>query len=87
MTKSATIGDNSATYIKRWLNILAEQDTLAEDLKELKAEIKANGFDKNDMKAMALAIKEHRAIPEKPVREKANQFFLESGGQYSIFAD
>jgi uncharacterized protein (UPF0335 family) len=83
------IGHNAtaAGYIKRWLNILSEQDTLSEDLKELKAEIKANGFDKNDLKAMTLVVKEHRQIPEKPVREKANQFFADSGGQYLIFAD
>ncbi len=89
MTNPATIGDNATAgaYIKRWLNILSEQDTLSEDLKELKIEIKAGGFDKSDMKAMALAVKEHRAIPEKPIREKANQFFADSGGQYVIFAE
>lgn len=89
MTKPAKIGDNNeaSAYIKRWLNILTEIDTLQEDLKELKEEAKSKGFDKNDMKAMALAIKEHRNIPEKEIRAKANTFFCSSGGQYSIFAE
>ena len=89
MTKPAAKGHNtdSANIIKRWLNILNEIDTLQEDLKELKEEAKGKGFGKVEMKAMAIAVKEHRNERNAHLTQTANKFFLESGGQYSIFAD
>ena len=89
MTKPATIGDNAdaAGIIKRWLNILSEVDTLQEDLKELKEEAKGKGFGKVEMKAMAIAVKEHRSERNAHLTATANKFFADSGGQYTIFAE
>ncbi len=80
------IGHNSEekALIKRILNVMQEQDTLAEDLKELKAEGKGKGL---DMKAIALAVKEHRSPIEKELKTKANIYFRESGGNYDLFAE
>lgn len=69
--------------VKRMLNILTEQDTLAEDLKELKAEAKAKGM---NAKALALALKEHRAPIDEDIKQLANTYFKESGGNYDLFA-
>ncbi len=81
----ATIGHNTEIQgiIKRMLNIMTEQDTLAEDLKELKLEAKDKGI---DGKALAIAIKEHRCPIDKNTRALANTYFSNSGGQYEIFA-
>ncbi len=85
MPKPAPKGHNSdaSALIKRMLNVLTEQDTLAEDLKELKAEWKAAGF---DTKALSLALREHRNPVDADVKAKANQYFKESGGNYDLFA-
>ncbi len=72
----------SKDIIKRMLNIMTEQDTLSEDLKELKAEAKAKGL---NMKAIALAIKEHRNPIDEDVKQSANIYFKESGGNYDLF--
>lgn len=80
------IGHNSEAkaFIERMLNIMTEQDTLAGDLKELKAKAKEKGM---DMKAISLAIKEHRSPVDRGVKFKANQYFKESGGNYDLFAE
>lgn len=89
MTKPATQGHNqdTANIIKRWLSLLSEQDDVAASIKDLKEECKGKGFTKHEMKAMALVIREHRNPVDKIVKEKANQFFADSDGQYTIFAE
>lgn len=85
MNKPASEGHNSdvKAIITRMIVILTEQDTLAEDMKELKLEAKNKGL---DAKAISLAIKEIRKPIEKALKEKANQYFRESGGNYDLFA-
>ncbi len=85
MTKPAEAGHNIEIQgiIKRMLAIMTEQDTLAEDLKELKAEAKGKGI---DSKALSIAIKEHRNPVEQNTKNLANVYFSNSGGQYDIFA-
>jgi uncharacterized protein (UPF0335 family) len=89
MTNPAIIGDNAdATgIIKRWLNLLAEQDDIGAALKDLKEEAKGRGFSKGDMKAMAIAVREHRKAIDPVLKINANKFFADSGGQYQIFAE
>lgn len=85
MTSPAQAGHNNdqQAIIKRMLTILSEQDTLTEDMKELKKEAKALGM---KAKAIALALREHRKPVDEDTKNLANQYFLGSGGQYSIFA-
>jgi uncharacterized protein (UPF0335 family) len=80
------IGHNSEAkaLITRILNVMSEQDTLAEDLKELKSEGKTKDL---DMKAVMIAVKELRKPIEKDLKLKANQYFRESGGNYDLFAE
>ncbi len=91
MTKAqpATIGDNAdaAGIIKRWLNLLTEHDDISDAIKDLKEEAKGKGFGKIEMKAMAIAVKEHRSERNAHLTQTANKFFADSGGQYQIFAD
>ena len=83
MTKPATQGDNSVkSYIDRAKNIMDEQDTLAEDMKELWAEAKGNGV---DVKAAKAALKEIRKPVDKEFKDKVNSY-LEVAGQFVLFA-
>lgn len=72
--------------IGRILNVMTEQDTLAEDLKELKEELKAKSLDPKAIKGIMLAIKEHRSPIDRAIKESANHYFRESGGNYDLFA-
>lgn len=88
MTKPAEIGDNADAkkIIDRWIALLEEQDKFAEDLKELKIEA-ATKFNKKQLKAMALVVKEHRKPMDSEVKAFANTFFANSGGQYQMFGE
>lgn len=82
MTQPAKAGDNSAkSYIDRAINIMTEQDTLKEDLKELFEEAKNNG---EDVKAMRIAIRQIRTPIEDELKEKVNSY-LEVKGQLLLF--
>jgi uncharacterized protein (UPF0335 family) len=84
MTKPATVGDNSAvkSYIDRATNIMTEQETLAEDLKELWQEAKDNGL---DTKALKAAVKELRKPIDDDFKQKVN-YYIEATGQVRLFA-
>ena len=83
MTKESTIPNtNVKSYLDRAINIMNEQDTLAQDLKELKIEAKDNGV---DMKAFMGALKEIRKPTEPVLKAKINAY-LEEGGQFKLFA-
>lgn len=84
MTKPATVGDNSdaKSIMSRAENIMNEQDTLAEDLKELWEEGKSKG---HDIKAMKAAIKAKRKPLDDDFKQKVN-YYSEVTGQGRLFA-
>ena len=83
MTKPAPSGDNSVkSYIDRAMNIMTEQDTLAEDLKELWAEAKERGV---DVKAAKVAIRQLRTPIDPEFKATVNSY-LEVAGQFVLFA-
>lgn len=83
MTTPATVGDNSIkSYIDRAINIMNEQDTLTEDLKELMKEAKNNSI---DTKAMKTAIRQIRTPIDSEFKAVVNSY-LEVHGQFLLFA-
>ena len=83
MTKESTIPNtNVKSYLDRAINIMNEQDTLAEDLKELILEAKENGI---NSKAFSLALKELRKPIDAEVKRLVN-VYTEEGGQFKLFA-
>ncbi len=82
-SKPATVGHNAdaKAIITRICTLLDEQDGLAEDIKELKAEAKAAGF---DMKALGIAIKQIRKPLDEELKIVVNSY-IEANGQTALF--
>jgi uncharacterized protein (UPF0335 family) len=57
MSETPAAGHNSKAqqlaYVDRLCNLIGEQKALGEDIRELKAEAKANGFDPKDIAKLA----------------------------------
>lgn len=69
-------------YFTRFETMLNEQETLADDMKELKTEATGKGI---DVKAMLYAVKQKRKPMEKALKEKIN-FYMNADGQGDLFA-
>lgn len=52
MSADSVAQDQIAAFFERWQRLEAEKQAIAEDLKELFAEAKANGFDAKVMRAV-----------------------------------
>jgi uncharacterized protein (UPF0335 family) len=85
----AARGSNSNVkqYAERWLNIQQEKDDAAQAHKDLRAEMKASGFDKESMAAFMLVIKELRKPIDPNVKALANAYFAQADGQYTLFGE
>ena len=65
-TEMTELGNNAAerlkSFVERWARLLDEIGDLQEDLKQVKAEAKAEGY---DMNALGETVKDYRADEEK----------------------
>lgn len=72
-------GGNSAaqldSYARRMKNLLDQQEELKEDMKELKSEIKGNGF---DTKALSEVVKRMREDEEKKKKREELESIMET---------